>query len=42
MTAGMSAPAAWQQILDSDVYQTVSEAFGNIAKAATAKLAPRK
>lgn len=27
---------------DGDVYETVSEAFDNIAKAATAKLAPRK
>jgi hypothetical protein len=44
MTAGMSAGGGGMAAdpSDADVYQTVSEAFGTIAKAATAKLAPRK
>ena len=43
MTAGMSgAGGMGSDPSDADVYQTVSEAFGNIAKASTAKLAPRK
>jgi hypothetical protein len=38
-TASGDAPA---DPSDNDVYQTVSEAFDNMAKAATAKLSPRK
>ena len=42
MTAGAFGAGAAGDPSDGDVYQTVSEAFDNIAKAATSKIVPGK
>ena len=47
MAMGMAERRVWSRLgrrdpSDGEVYQTVSDAFDNIVKAATEKLAPRK